>query len=59
MKPLREPFPYLRTDLNQNYAHKFSEIKIRQHFGIDLYCDEQNQSNYIGDALKGTSATIQ
>ena len=57
VEPLREPFPYLKTDLNQNYAHNFSEIKIWQHFGIDLHCVEQNQSNYIGDALKVTSAT--
>ena len=28
MEPLREPFPYLKTDLNQDYAHTFSEIKI-------------------------------
>ena len=56
VEPLREPFPYLKTDLNQNYAHIFSEIKI-WHFGIDLHCVEQNQSNYIRDALNVTSAT--
>ena len=55
MEPLREPFPYLKTDLNQNYAHNFSKIKICQHFGIDLHCAEQNQSNYIGYTLKVTS----
>ena len=57
VEPLREAFPYLKTDLNQNYTHNFGKIKLWQHFGIDLHCVEQNQSNYIGDALKVTSAT--
>ena len=47
---LREPFPYLKTDLNQNYPHNFSDMKI-WHFCIDFHCVEQKQSNYIGDAL--------
>ena len=28
VEPPREPFPFLKTDLNQNYAHNFREIKI-------------------------------
>ena len=51
VEPLREPFPYLKTDLNQNYSHNFSDMKIWQHFCIDFHCVEQKQSNYIGDAL--------
>ena len=50
VEPLTEPFPYLKTDLNQNYPHDFNEMKI-WHFCIDFHCVEQKQSNYIGDIL--------
>ena len=28
VEPFRELFPYLKTDLNQNYPHNFSDMKI-------------------------------
>ena len=51
VEPLRKPFPYLKTGLNQNYPHNFSEMELWQHFCIDFHCAEQKQSNYLRDAL--------
>ena len=28
VEPLRKPFPYLKTDFNQNYPENFSNMKI-------------------------------
>ena len=51
VEPLREPFPYLKTDWNQNHSYNFSDMEI-WHFCIDFHCFfKQKQSNYIGDPL--------
>ena len=44
VEPLWEPFPYLKTDSNQNYPHNFSDKKIWQYFCIDFHCVEQKQT---------------
>ena len=36
VEPLKEPFPFLKIDLNQNYLHNFSDMK-KWHFCIDLH----------------------
>ena len=41
-----EPFPYLKTDLNQNYPQNFSDMKIWQHFCIDFHCIKQTIKQY-------------
>ena len=45
MEPFREPFPYVKVDLNQNYPHNFSGICI------DFHRVEQKQSDHTGNAL--------
>ena len=41
VEPLKEPFPFLKIDLNQNYLHNFSDMK-KWHL---------HRFAYIGDAL--------